>query len=121
MKKILVIDDDPDVLEVLGTRLSVAGYRVIKAQSGKEGIDKAKEEPPHLIILDILMPDMGGEEVAEILRTDPATKDTPVIFLTCLYTKRDEQIEGHKVGKNMFVAKPYDSQELLDLIRKTIK
>jgi DNA-binding response OmpR family regulator len=121
MKKILIVDDDPDVAEVLGARLGLNGYRVIKAQSGKEGIEKAKEEPPHLIILDILMPDIGGEEVAEILKSDAATKDIPIIFLTCLYTKRDEQIEGHKVGKNIFVAKPYDTKELLDLIRKTIK
>lgn len=121
MKKILIVDDEPDVLEVLGTRLSLAGFEIVKARSGSEAIAKAKKELPNLIILDILMPDIEGDDVAQVLKNDAATKDIPVIFLTCLFTRQDEKEEGHLVGKNIFVAKPYDIKELLGLIRKTVK
>lgn len=121
MAKILIVDDEKDVLEVLRIRLTLAGFQVVEARSGREGIDKAKKELPNLIVLDIIMPDISGEEVREALRDDPATKDIPVIFLTCLYTKKDEKEQGHAVGKNIFVAKPYDPKEFMNLIRKTIK
>lgn len=121
MKKILVVDDERDVLEVLGTRLNLAGFEVVRACCGKDCIDKAKKEQPDLIILDILMPDMGGDEVAQVLKNNEVTKDIPIIFLTCLFTKQNEKNEGHLVGKNIFVAKPYDIKELLQLISTTIK
>lgn len=121
MKKILVIDDEKDVLDVLEKRLSVAGYRVIKADNGKEGIEKARSEAPDLILLDILMPDIDGGEAARILKEDSLTKDIPVIFLTCLYTKNDEVQSGHLSGANFFVAKPYNPEELLDIISRQIK
>jgi two-component system, OmpR family, alkaline phosphatase synthesis response regulator PhoP len=121
MKKILLIDDEKDILEVLGTRLVLAGFEVLKAQTGFDGIQKARKEIPDLIVLDIVMPDMGGEEVSEELKLDPKTADIPVIFLTCLYTKQEEKKVGHAVGKNIFVAKPYDVKELLDLIRSALK
>jgi CheY-like chemotaxis protein len=121
LKKILIVDDERDVLEVLGARLTMAGYEVVKAVSGQEAINKTRKELPNLIILDILMPEMGGEEAGEILRKDPATKDIPIIFLTCLFTRREERNKGHSLGKNIFVAKPYDVKELLELIRRIIK
>lgn len=121
MRKILIIDDEEDILKVLEKRLGDAGYGVVKATSGKEGIEKAKEELPGLILLDILMPDMDGGEVAQALRDDPATKDIPVIFLSCLYTKNEEKQEGHKLGKNFFVAKPFEFNELLGIIDQNIK
>ena len=121
MKKILIVDDESDVLEVLGARLSLAGYQVIKAHNGQEAVEKAKKELPSLIVLDILMPEMGGEEAGEILRTNPSTKDIPIIFLTCLFTKQEEKKEGHSLGKNIFVAKPYDVKELLELVRRITK
>ncbi len=83
MKKVLIVDDEPDVLEVLGRRLTQAGYQVIKAQNGEDGILKAKKELPNLIILDIIMPDMDGGSVANKLKEDKTTKDIPIIFLFC--------------------------------------
>lgn len=121
MKKVLIVDDEEDVLNVLGKRLSDAGYQVVRAKSGKEAIEKAKSDPPNLIILDIIMPDMDGGEVAGVLKEDQTTKDIPVVFLTCLYTKSEEEKEGHLMGKGFFVAKPYSSKELLEIVRKQIK
>lgn len=121
MKKVLIVDDEEDVLQVLSKRLQDAGFQVIKARNGKEGIEKAKQELPNLILLDIIMPDIDGGEVAEILKQDVMTKDIPVIFLTCLYTKREEKAEGHAIGENFFVAKPYDFKEVLDIVRQQMK
>jgi CheY-like chemotaxis protein len=119
-KRILVVDDEPDVLMLLGERLSKAGYDVIKAASGKEAIETAGKKSPNLIVLDIAMPGMDGSEVASILRSDPKTKDIPILFLTCLFTKQEEKVCGHLLGQNFFIAKPYDAAELLKEIERRI-
>lgn len=121
MKKVLIVDDEPDVLEVLGKRVKDAGYEVIKAQSGQEAIERAKKEVPNLIVLDVVMPNMDGGEVAHILKECESTKDIPVIFLTCLYTKQDEKAKGHRARETFFVAKPYNPTEMLDIIKNNIK
>ncbi|MDD2865732.1 MAG: response regulator [Candidatus Omnitrophota bacterium] len=119
-QKLLIVDDEPDVLKLLGERLTKAGYDVIKASSGKEAIAMAQNKMPDLIILDIAMPGMDGSEVASILRTDAKTKDIPILFLTCLFTKQEEKACGHLLGQNFFIAKPYDVNELLDEIGKRV-
>lgn len=119
-KVILAVDDEKDVLELLSKRLLSAGYDVITKTSGKAAIEAAKEEKPDLIILDILMPEMDGAQVAAVLHQDPETRNIPILFLTCLYTKREEKISGHEVGHNFFVAKPYDPVELLNEIARLI-
>lgn len=119
-KKILAVDDEVDVLELLDKRLSASGYEVIKATNGQEAIELAKREEPALIILDILMPGMDGSEIASVMHNDPKTKDIPILFLTCLFTKREERLEGHEVGNNFFVAKPYDPKELVAEIARII-
>jgi CheY-like chemotaxis protein len=120
-KTILVVDDEVDVLYLLEKRLSGAGYRVLTATNGREAIDIARREKPQLIVLDILMPVLDGSQTAASLHDDPQTKDIPILFLTCLFTKREERLEGHELGKNFFVAKPYDPHELLTEISKIIK
>lgn len=117
-KKILVVDDEHDILAILDKRLSKEGYLVIKADNGMDAIRLAKTQQPDLIVLDIIMPEMSGSEVAEKLKKDPLTKNIPVMFLTCLFTKKDEIEMGHETGGNYFVAKPYDPNELLEEIRK---
>ena len=120
-KKILIVDDEKDMLTLLGARLMKAGYSVIKANNGPEALRLAKTEKPDLAILDIIMPDMGGEEIAMQLRNSPETKDIPVMFLTCLVTKKEESVMGRQIGSNLFFAKPYESHELLSEIEKKIK
>lgn len=121
MKKILIVDDDRDVLAVLEQRLGKAGYEVIKASSGQEAIEKVKIQIPDLILLDLVLPDIDGGAIAQEIRQDAATKNIPIIFLTCLVTKDDEKRESHLMGNNFFVAKPYDHNELLKIIREHIK
>lgn len=121
MKRILIVDDEPDVLKILGKRLEKTGYEIIEARNGKEAIEKAKKERPDLVLLDLMMPDLDGGEVAQILSEDETTKNIPIIYLTCLYTKREERKEGHFVGQNILVAKPYNTEELLKIIQEAIK
>jgi len=119
-KRILIIDDEPDVLLILGKRLATAGYGVIKAASGREGLIRAKVDRPDLIILDMMMPEMSGEEVAQELKADSETRSIPVLFLTALFTKRDETAKGHAVGGQTFFAKPYDPEELLAEVKRRL-
>lgn len=119
-KKILVVDDERDTLEVLEKRLSHAGYSIIKTDNGKDAIRIAKKEQPDLILLDIAMPDMSGGEVSDQLSEDINTKNIPIIFLTCLFTKEDEAIQGHEIYGKVFIAKPYNPEELLKEIKKRI-
>ena len=119
-KKILIVDDEPDVLLVLGKRLTNAGYDVVKAASGQAGLGKAKTERPDLIILDMMMPGMSGEEVAQELKIDRETRAIPILFLTALFTKRDEAAKGHAAGGQTFFAKPYDPEELLAEVKRRL-
>lgn len=119
-KRILIVDDEPDVLTLLGERLTKAGYDVLKASSGQEAIQSVAKNIPDLIILDIAMPGMDGSETATILRSEPKTRDIPILFLTCLFTKHEEKACGHLLGQNFFIAKPYDVTELLSEIDKRV-
>lgn len=119
-KKILIVDDEKDVLILLEKRLSKAGYEVAQAANGRDALTLAKSEKPDLIVLDVMMPDMGGEEVAANLKNDAGTKDIPVIFLTCLFTKKEEVAKSHQIGDNLFFAKPYNPEELLAEIKNRL-
>lgn len=120
-KKILIVDDEKDILEMLEKRLSSTGYSVIKADNGKDAIDMAKKEQPDLILLDIAMPGMSGGEVAEKLKDDPDARDIPIVFLTCLFTKEDEAVQGHEIYGKVFIAKPYNPEDLLREIKKRLR
>jgi len=121
MKKILAVDDDPSVITLLEKRLVASGYDVLTASNGLDALAIARRELPALIILDILMPELDGSETAARLHEDPKTKNIPILFLTCLFTKREELAEGHQLGPNFFLAKPYNPQELLDEIALLIE
>ena len=119
-KKILIVDDEQDVLELLGTRLEGQGYEVVTLSDGRMAVSLAKKEKPDLIILDIVMPGVDGSEIANILKTDPQTKNTPVIFLTCLITKEEEK-RDNVIGGKYFIAKPYDPDDLLKIIENLLQ
>ena len=119
-KKILVVDDEPEVVQLLSLRLVNSGYKVLKAYNGKEALSVAKRENPDLIILDILMPELDGSKTASLLKISPETKDIPIIFLTGLFTKEDEK-KGSIRGNMYVVAKPYDGNQLLKAIKKNIR
>ena len=117
-KKILIVDDERDVLFLLEKELAGRGYSVISADNGNDAINLAKSEYPDLIILDIWMPGMDGAEVAAKLREDLKTKNIPVIFLTCLIRKTEEEEQGRVVSGNLFIAKPYDIEGLVAQIER---
>ncbi len=106
-KKILIVDDEKDALSILEKELAGRGYSVISADNGSDAINLAKSQYPDLIILDIWMPGMDGPEVAEKLQEDPKTKHIPVIFLTCLFQKREKEEQGRVVAGKVLIAKPY--------------
>jgi CheY-like chemotaxis protein len=115
---ILVVDDDFATLRTLEKILSTAGYSVIPISLGKEAIRIAKDRSPGLIILDIMMPDMDGGDVAHVLKNDPKTKNIPIIFLSSLVTDREEQSNSKKDGL-YFMSKPIDRKKLLQRIKDT--
>jgi CheY-like chemotaxis protein len=116
-QSILVIDDDIISQNMLRSTVTQAGYPAIVASDGEEGIRKAAEELPGLIILDIMMPGMDGGEVAAILKSDPKTKDIPIIFLSSLITEKDEKTNSRK-ETIIYLSKPYNRDELLNEIKK---
>jgi two-component system sensor histidine kinase/response regulator len=118
MSKILLVDDEKDVLLTLGKRLVSYGYTVITADNGYDAITLAKTKFPDIVLLDIMMPGMEGGEVAQKLKDDPATKNIPVIFLTALLSKTEEYRDNHLVAGNVTLAKPIDIEVLLTQIKK---
>lgn len=121
-KKILLIDDEKDFLFFVKRNLENTGeFHVIEAASGKEGVEIAAEEKPDLILLDISMPEMSGEEVVKRLSKIPETKKTPVIFLTALVTKHEIEEGGiSNIAGHRFIAKPIVTKQLVPAINTTL-
>lgn len=116
-KKILVVDDENELLKALSIRLKTSGYEVITASDGQEGLEKAKSQSPDLIVLDILMPKMDGYEVCRMLKFDEKYKSIPVIMLTAKAQDIDKAM-GKKVGADDYITKPFETQDLVDKIKK---
>jgi len=118
-KKILIVDDEQDALSILEKELAGRGYSVISADNGDDTINLAKSECPNLIILDIWMPGMDGAEIAKRLKEDPKTTDIPIIFLTCLYQKKEGEEQGRVVSADqVLIAKPYSIEGLLAQVER---
>ena len=123
-KKVLVADDEPDILEIIQYNLQSEGYEVVTARNGNEALDLAKKHQPDLIILDIMMPGKNGIEVCNILRLQPAFNDTLIIFLTALSDEGTE-IKGLETGADDFLTKPVSPKVLVSkinaLFRRVLK
>ncbi|MCU0385340.1 MAG: response regulator transcription factor [Flavihumibacter sp.] len=104
-KKILIADDEPDILEIIQYNLQAEGYTVYTAKDGDEALMRAKQIKPDLIILDIMMPKKNGVEVCELLRAQPSYKDTLIIFLTAL-SDESSQLKGLDTGADDYINKP---------------
>jgi len=122
--KILVIDDDPDLVEALKIILKTGSYRVISAFDGEEGLKKAKEENPNLIILDLLLPKEDGDVLCRELKGDPRYADIPILVLTAVAEEVDTKVfPEHKISSlpaDDYVDKPIQPQDLLDRVRKLL-
>jgi CheY-like chemotaxis protein len=120
-KKILIIDDEVGFTRMVKLNLEGTGnYSVRIENQGILGFDAAKEFRPDLILLDIIMPDMEGSEVAAKLRDDEATRNIPVVFLTAVVTREETEAEGNFVGGNTFLAKPVSMKVLITCIEEKL-
>ena len=123
-KTILTVDDENRVLELIKDILSVNGYSVIMASSGKEAITKAKKHGPDLIIMDIMMPDLDGAKVVKLLKEDSKTRDIPILFLSGIIVKEMGKSQADiNVGGNLYSAlpKPFGAEELVNAVNKLLE
>ncbi|EDP71188.1 two-component response regulator [Flavobacteriales bacterium ALC-1] len=118
--KILLVDDEPDILEIVGYNLSTEGYQVITGENGVEAVEKAKKYKPHLIILDVMMPEMDGIEACERIREESDLSETIITFLTA----RGEdysQVAGFDAGADDYIAKPIKPKVLLSKVKALLR
>ena len=122
-KKILLIDDEEDFCFFVKQNLEQAGeFEVITANCGEEGINLARERQPDLILLDIVMPKMFGDDVAAVLINDPKTKNIPLVFLTAQVTQDEIGVESiREIGGHLFISKPVDTERLVSSIRAILR
>ncbi len=115
MKKVLIIEDNQDVRENLAEILSLGGYHAVTAENGKMGVEKALQEPPDLILCDVMMPELDGFGVLHILSKQAKTSDVPFIFLTAK-AEKDDFRKGMSLGADDYITKPFDDVQLLQTI-----
>ena len=118
-KRILLIDDEVDFVDVLRVRLENSNYEVIVAYDGEEGLEKAEREEPDLIILDIVLPKISGFDVCRKLKIDENLKNTPIIMLTAKFQANDIKF-GVAMGADAYIAKPFEPQVLMGKMRELL-
>lgn len=117
---ILLVDDEPDILEFIGYNLEKEGYKVLKAENGRKGIEIAQKKQPDLILLDLMMPELDGIETCELIRSNEQLKNILIVFLTA----RNEdysQIAGYNAGADDYISKPVKPKVLVSKIRALIR
>jgi two-component system, OmpR family, alkaline phosphatase synthesis response regulator PhoP len=119
-RKVLIADDEPDILEILKYNLTKEGYDVTTAKDGDEALEKAKQTNPEMVILDIMMPRKNGVEVCEILRAQPAFKETLILFLTALNDEAT-QIKGLTTGADDYLSKPISPKVFLSKVQSLFR
>lgn len=119
-RKILLVEDEKDLVETLTFRLRAEDYEVIKAYDGQEGLDKAHSESPDLIILDLMLPKLDGYKVCRMLKFDNKYKHIPIILFTARAQESDKKL-AEEVGVDAYINKPFEPQILLAKIKELIK
>jgi DNA-binding response OmpR family regulator len=119
--QILIVDDDPNIQELLIVNLEAQGYKTISALNGKEVFDKIKTIMPDLIILDIMMPEIDGLEVAKMIRDSKEFQEIKILMLTAKGTERDKMIGKDIFNANEYMTKPFDIDNLLNTIKELLK
>jgi two-component system phosphate regulon response regulator PhoB len=118
--KILVVDDEPEAVELVEFNLKGAGYEVSTAGDGAEALNKARRIQPNLVILDVMIPEIDGMEVCKLLRRDPATSTIPIIMLTAKASEVD-RVLGLELGADDYVVKPFSPRELVLRVKKILE
>ena len=120
MPKILVVDDEPDAIELIKFNLKAAGYEVLTAADGDEALKKARSALPDLIVLDLMLPEVDGLEVCKILRRDQRVSATPIIMLTAKAAEID-RVLGLELGADDYVTKPFSPRELVLRVKRLLR
>lgn len=118
--KVLVVDDEPEAVELVEFNLKGAGYDVTTASDGAEALNKARRIQPNLVILDVMMPEIDGMEVCKLMRRDPATSGIPIIMLTAKASEVD-RVLGLELGADDYVVKPFSPRELVLRVKKLLE
>jgi DNA-binding response OmpR family regulator len=118
-RKVLIVEDESSVRELLSEILKINGFTVLTAEDGKKGLDEAKKNVPNIIVLDVNMPKMDGFQVLEYLKKDRKTRDIPVIMLTTR-ASQDDIAQGMQLYADKYIPKPFDSNYLVTEIKKTL-
>lgn len=117
MKKILIVDDEKDIVETLAFMLKTKGFECICAYDGEEGLKLAKECSPDLIILDVMMPKINGYKISRLLKYDNKYKDIPIIMITARSQEEDKVI-GQETGVNEYITKPFELDEVINKVNE---
>ncbi|MBN1452942.1 MAG: response regulator [Anaerolineales bacterium] len=119
-KQILCIEDEPEMIDLIRLILGRRGFEVVGAAGGKEGLEKVRQQPPDLVLLDLMMPDMDGWEVYQQMKADEKTKDIPVIVVTAKAQSIDKVLGLHIAKVDDYIAKPFSPQDLLNSVEKVL-
>ena len=114
--RILLVDDEPSIVKMVGKRLEIEGFDVLVAVDGQEALTKAQAEHPDLIILDLMLPKLNGYEICTMLKQDTRYQRIPIVLFTAKAQEKDEKL-GMECGADAYVKKPFRAQELLEKIR----
>jgi DNA-binding response OmpR family regulator len=115
-KKILVVDDEPDLVETVRFSLELEGYQVLAAYNGEEGLNQARKDSPDLIILDLMLPKLDGYKVCRLLKFDERYKHIPILMLTAKAQEKDKLL-GKETGADDYMTKPFDIDQLMEKVK----
>jgi twitching motility two-component system response regulator PilH len=118
--RILVVDDEPDIVRVVVKIMEARGHTVTTAKDGAEAIERVKADPPDVVILDLNLPKLDGYEVCKRIKTDPATQHVPVVMMTAAYVSVDDARTGSAAGADEYVVKPFLREVLVHNVERLI-
>ncbi len=118
---LLIVEDDPDILNLLKTTLTFNGYRVLTARNGFEGLEAVQKERPAIVVTDIMMPKLDGFGLVNRLRIHPETRDIPVVIITATYVTPEDQEFAQNIGATRFIQKPVNLEEFVGAIRELLE
>lgn len=120
MKKILIVDDEADIIEILQFVLEAQGYECVTAMDGETGLNLAREINPDLIILDVMMPRINGYKISRLLKFDAKYKNIPILMVTARSQEEDKLI-GEETGADEYITKPFDLDEVVKIVQKYLE
>jgi len=119
MTRVLIVDDDKVIQQLIEVNLELEGYETARASDGEEALDQVRVFKPEVIILDVMMPKMDGREVCKRIKADPTTRAIPIVFLSARAQEMDVQ-SGLELGASAYMTKPFDPVDLLDVIERVL-